>query len=86
VPAGEESLIWERFYRSERVTVQSGSGIGLGMGLHIARTIVERHGGEVGLKTRRGKGTTFWYALPLVDPPAAATMNGRPKRPHPRRP
>lgn len=87
VPAGEESRIWERFYRSAAVTVRSGSGIGLGMGLHIARTIVECHGGEVGLRTRRGKGTTFWYTLPLADPvESVATLTCQPAGRRPARP
>jgi PAS domain S-box-containing protein len=42
---------------------------GTGLGLYIARGIVEAHGGEIGFETRLGEGTTFWVRLPRgVDP------------------
>jgi signal transduction histidine kinase len=47
------------------IEVQSGSGIGLGLGLHISRTIIEWHGGRVGLESAPGAGATFWFSLPL---------------------
>jgi signal transduction histidine kinase len=37
------------------------------MGLHISRTIVERHGGHVGVESSPGQGSTFWFTLPLVE-------------------
>lgn len=45
----EQELIWERFYRAKGIEVQSGSGVSLGPGLHICRTIIERHGEQVGV-------------------------------------
>jgi signal transduction histidine kinase len=47
-------------------TVQSGSSVGLGLGLHICRTIIERHHGRVGVQSAPGKGATFWFVLPLA--------------------
>jgi signal transduction histidine kinase len=66
--AGDErERVWERFYRAPGIVVQSGSGIGLGLGLHISRTIVQRHGGEVRIESVVGEGSTFWFTLPLAD-------------------
>jgi signal transduction histidine kinase len=50
LPAEEQQHIWERFHRARGIEVQSGTGVGLGLGLHICRTIIERHQGQVGLR------------------------------------
>jgi signal transduction histidine kinase len=66
LPAEELDSIWERFHRVKGIEVQSGSGIGLGLGLHICRTIIERHQGQVGVESEQGLGSTFWFTLPLT--------------------
>ena len=76
LPPEEQPLVWELFHRAPGVEVQFGSGIGLGMGLHICKTIIERHGGRVGVESAVGQGATFWFALPLAadaNTPAAAS-------------
>ena len=64
IPRGEQERIWERFYRVRGVRARSGQGTGLGLGLHISKTIVERHGGLVGVESAVGVGSTFWFTLP----------------------
>ena len=66
LPPGEQERIWERFHRAEGIEVQSGSGDGLGLGLHICRIVIEQHHGQVGVQSAPGQGSTFWFSLPLV--------------------
>ena len=68
IPPDEQEYIWERFYRVRGIEVQSGSGVGLGLGLHISKTIIEQHGGKVGVQSSPGHGSTFWFTVPLAVP------------------
>src|SRR5437660_630190 len=62
----EQEHIWDRFYRVKGVDVKCGSGVGLGLGLYICRTLIEQQGGEVGVDSEPGRGSTFWFMLPLA--------------------
>ena len=57
VKAEHREMIFERFSRvSER-------GAGMGVGLYIARGLIERMGGRIGVKARPGGGSVFWFTL-----------------------
>jgi signal transduction histidine kinase len=68
IPLAEQEHLWERFYSVPGIEVQSGSGIGLGLGLHISKTIIEYHQGQVGIQSSPRHGSTFWFTLPLAGP------------------
>ncbi len=67
LPASEQERIWQRFYRAAGVHAQRRSGGSLGLGLHICKRIAEGHGGTVGVDSEVGRGSTFWFELPLAD-------------------
>lgn len=64
-PAQQER-IWDAFHRAEGIAVLTGSGVGLGLGLHICKTIIDRHHGRLGVKSAVGDGSTFWFSLPMI--------------------
>ena len=58
----EQEMIFEKFYRgrNQRMVVQ-----GTGMGLAIAKAIVELHGGRIGVTSQPGRGSVFYFSLPV---------------------
>lgn len=59
--------IFERFYRAERSRSRETGGSGLG--LTIARQLVRLHGGDMGVTSALGRGSRFWFTLPLAGNP-----------------
>lgn len=59
----EQAMIFEKFYRgrNQRTTIQ-----GTGMGLAIAKAIVELHGGKIGVTSQLGRGSVFYFSLPAA--------------------
>ncbi len=63
IPKEDQKYIFQKFFRSENVMRYQTQGSGLG--LYIAKSIIERSGGKIGFKSEEGKGSTFWFNLPL---------------------
>ena len=61
VPAASQSHIFERFYRAP-----GENGQGTGLGLFIAREIMEAHNGRIGLMERSGDTTEFYIDIPVA--------------------
>jgi signal transduction histidine kinase len=66
--AAERDRVFDRFYRTDRARDRASGGTGLG--LAIVRALVEGAGGRVGVESRTGAGSVFWFALPATDPDA----------------
>ena len=62
IPPAEQPRIFTKFFRGDA----GASGIaGTGLGLALAREIVEAHGGRIGFASKVDEGSTFWIELPV---------------------
>ncbi|MCH6230096.1 ATP-binding protein [Microbacterium sp. CFH 31415] len=68
IAEGDQDRVFERFYRADPARARRTGGSGLG--LSIVKHAVQRHGGEVRLWSRPGRGSTFTIRLPEIAPPA----------------
>jgi len=62
IPAEYHQKIFEKFGQVEDTRAKAGTGLGLA----FCRLAVELHGGRIGVESEVGKGSTFWFTLPLT--------------------
>lgn len=65
VPRAEQSQLFSKFYRASNARKQRPDGTGVG--LFLAKKVIDAHGGEVVFASAEGKGSTFGFRLPLAE-------------------
>ncbi|WP_149524451.1 ATP-binding response regulator [Sphingobacterium hotanense] len=64
IPRHKIPYVFDKFYRVQEASAQFQ---GLGLGLHICQEIIRQHGGTCGAQSELGKGSTFYFTLPLIN-------------------
>ncbi len=61
----DKHKIFKKFYEAPKKDLVKQDGAGTGLGLSITREIIKLHGGRIGFESQLGKGSTFWFSLPI---------------------
>jgi signal transduction histidine kinase len=65
IPAEDLPNVFERFYRVDKSRARATGGRGLG--LTITKYLVEAHGGQIEVQSKPGKGSRFWFTVPVYE-------------------
>lgn len=75
VPEADQARLFERFYRVKHDDRQAIEGTGLG--LSLCKLLVENQGGQIGFQSIHGKGSRFYFTLPISKPQHSETLDGK---------
>jgi PAS domain S-box-containing protein len=64
IPPDDLPHLFERYYQVKKGEIKSS---GLGLGLYISAEIIKEHNGEIGVESAIGKGSSFWFTLPISE-------------------
>ncbi len=73
IPQDQVALIWDRYYKVDKV--HRRAMVGSGLGLSIVKEILDKHGAAYGVSSTLGAGSTFWFELPVLDQSTAMHSN-----------
>ncbi len=62
IPSDQLPLVFDRFWQARRT-----GRVGIGLGLAIAKGIVDSHGGQIGVESEEGKGSRFFFTFPRAE-------------------
>lgn len=76
IPEGEWDRLFTKFFRGDYAVRMETDGSGLG--LFIVKNIIETHGGSIWFESKEGKGTTFFFTIPIASPEQQVRMRTEP--------
>ncbi|MBN2024232.1 MAG: response regulator [Pirellulales bacterium] len=82
IPPDRQGIVFDGFCQADGSSTRRFEGVGVG--LAICRQLVTLMGGQIGLQSAAGEGSTFWFTVTLRKPAASAAASGEPSCPRPR--